>query len=116
MKGTKPHRRPATTLFRVGELWQWWTDESTPKELAMGFDTCREENLVIVTCTQHPQLVNASITGACTELVAFRLNEPDALRVVGKLGANRDNVQHLAPGWFFSYGRLKGGIRGGRVF
>lgn len=52
----------------------------------------------------------------CTELVAFRLNEPDALRVVGKLGANRDNVQRLAPGQFLAYDRLKGGIAAGRVF
>ncbi len=109
-------RGPGKKLFLVDELWQWCTDESIPRELALVANTGREENIELVTCTQHPHLVNEAITGACTELVCFRLQGPDALRVVGKLGAHRDNVARLAPGHFISYDRLKGGIALGRVF
>ena len=76
----------------------------------------REEHIELVTCTQHPHLVNEAITDTCTELVCFRLQGPDALRVVGKLGANKENVSRLPPGQFLSYDGLKGGIAVGRVF
>jgi hypothetical protein len=84
-----------------------------PRELAIVANTGREEHIELVTCTMHPQLVHAAITGVCTELVCFRLQEPDALRVVGKLGANKENISHLPPGQF---DRLKGGLALGRVF
>ena len=66
-------------------------------ELALVANTGREEHIELVTCTQHPHLVNEAITGACTELVCFRLQGLDALRVVGKLGANKENVSRLPP-------------------
>ncbi|MHB1307797.1 MAG: hypothetical protein ACYDC1_04535 [Limisphaerales bacterium] len=44
------------------------------------------------------------------------MNEPDALRAVGKLGANRDAVQALPLGCFASYDRLGGAVKLGRVF
>jgi hypothetical protein len=109
-------RGPGKKLFLVDELWQWCTDESIPRELAIVSNTGREEHIELVTATQHPQLVNAAITGACTELVCFRLNEPDALRTVAKLGANRDAIQALPLGSFASYDRLKGAVELGRVF
>lgn len=87
-----------------------------PRELTIVANTGREERIELVTCTMHSQLVHAAITGACTELVCFRLQGPDALRVVGKLRANKENVSHLPTGQFISYDRLKGGLALGRVF
>ena len=59
-------RGPGKKFFHVDELWQWCTDEALPKELALVANTGREEHIELVTCTQHPHLVNEAITGACT--------------------------------------------------
>ncbi len=100
----------------MDELWQFCNAESIPRELALVSQAGREENLELVTATQRPELVNASITGACTELVCFRLQEPDGLRCVAKLGADRLLVEKLPPGAFISYNRLSGASLTGRVF
>ena len=44
------------------------------------------------------ELVNASVTGSCTELVCFKLNAPDGLRTVCKLGAAPEVVAALPLG------------------
>jgi len=41
--------------------------------LSLAVQTGREENLELVTATQLPHKINASITGQSTELVCFRL-------------------------------------------
>jgi hypothetical protein len=61
-------------------------------------------------------MVNASIVGVATELVAFKLISPDALRVVARIGADPSRVAALPPGQFVSYNRLSGGIQEGQVF
>lgn len=109
-------RGPGKKLVLVDELWQFCTNDSIPRELALMSQTGREENIELVTATQRPELVNESITGACTELVAFRLQAPDALRTIGKLGADREVVASLVPGRFVSLNRLSGAMLGGRVF
>jgi hypothetical protein len=108
--------RPRQELFLVDELWQFCTEDSIPKELQLVSNAGREENIELITATQQPELINPSITGAATELVCFRLAQPDGLRVVGKLGANRDAVSALPLGAFLSYNRLSGGLLAGTVF
>ena len=62
------------------------------------------------------ELVNASVTGSCTEMVCFKLNPPDGLRTVRKLGATPEVVAALPLGSFISYNRLSGGTLAGRMF
>lgn len=109
-------RGPGKKLFLVDELWQFCTDESIPKELQLVSNAGREENIELITATQQPELINPSITGAATELVCFRLAQPDGLRVIGKLGANREAISALPLGAFVSYNRLSGGVLTGKVF
>ncbi len=103
-------------FFLVDELWQFCTDESIPKELQLVSNAGREENIELITATQQPELINPSITGAATELVCFRLAQPDGLRVVGKLGADREAVSGLPLGAYVAYNRLSGGLATGTVF
>ncbi len=62
------------------------------------------------------ELVNASVTGSCTELVCFKLNAPDGLRTVCKLGAAPEVVAALPLGSFISCNRLSGGTLAGKLF
>ncbi len=90
--------------------------QGIPRELALVTQTGREENLELVAATQLPHRVNASITGAATELVCFRLQERLALDCVADLGADRNTVEKLPLGTFLAVDRLKGGQSGGKVF
>jgi hypothetical protein len=92
----------------VDEIWQYCTADSIPLELALISQTGREEHIELVTCTQRPELVNASITGQCTELVCFRLDEPDALRAARGLGMDREAVKNLPLGHYLARNRLTG--------
>jgi hypothetical protein len=109
-------RGPGKKIVLVDELWQFCTADAIPRELALMSQTGREENIELLCATQRPELVNESITGAATELVCFKLQAPDALRCVTKLGAERERVAALALGHFVSYDRLHGGTLVGRVF
>lgn len=109
-------RGPGKKLFLVDELWQWCSPTEMPKELALVVQTGREENLELVTATQLPHKVNASITGQSTELVCFRLSEPLALNRVKELGAAPDVCAAAPLGQFVSYNRLSSGTITGRVF
>ena len=93
-------RGPGKKLLLVDELWQFCTDESIPKELQLVSNAGREENLELVTATQQPELINPSITGAATELVCFKLQQPDG-RVVSKLGGEPGGRGRAAAGGVF---------------
>ncbi len=103
-------------LVLVDELWQWTTPQQIPRELALLAQTGREENIELITCTQLPHKVHASITGQSTELVCFRLQEPLALSRVKELGADADQVKALPLGSFVSWDRLSGRRLAGQVF
>lgn len=103
-------------VLLVDELWQFCSADAVPRELALVSQAGREEALELLTATQRPELVNASVTGQATELVCFKLSEPDGLRCVGKLGADRDAVAALPLGSFVSYNRLSGVILRGKMF
>lgn len=78
--------------------------------------TGRVENLELVTATQLPHKIHASITGQSTELVCFLLDEALALDKVEKLGAERAGVQGLPLGSFISWNRISRGRLPGKVF
>jgi len=109
-------RGPGKKLFLVDEVWQWCSPNSIPREFALVAQTGREEHLELVTCTQLPHKLHASITGQSTELVCFRLQEPLALARVRELGGYPEEVRQLRLGEFVSYNRLSGHRLRGRVF
>jgi hypothetical protein len=76
----------------------------------------RAEYLELVTATQLPHKVHASITGQSTELVCFRLAEGLTLECVRELGGDAEAVQALPPGRFAAWDRLTGARLDGRLF
>ena len=66
--------------------------------------------------TQTPQRINASISGSCTELVCFRLDEGNAQDTVEELRADRAGVQSLPPGSWLALNRISDARLAGRVF
>jgi len=78
--------------------------------------TGRVEDLELLTATQLPHKIHASITGQSTEMVCFRLDEPLALDKVEELGADRAAVQSLPLGSYIAWNRISRGRLVGRVF
>ena len=82
----------------------------------------RVVDVELVRDTQRPELLNASIVGALTEIVCFRLMSGDALRAVEKMLADsgivcgRQTVAALPLGSFLARNRLSGGSLAGRMF
>lgn len=109
-------RGPGKKVFFADEIWRWQTPQGIPLELAALAQMGRAENLELMTATQLPHQVNASITGQSTELVCFRLGEPLALARVRELGGDPGRVAELPMGEFISWNRLSGGQLAGRVF
>lgn len=109
-------RGPGKKSFYVPELWMFSTEDSIPPELALLAQDGRQDEVRLIVDTQRPELTNASVTGQCTELVCFRLDEPDALRAVSKLGMPLDKVRNLPLGTFISLNRLNRQTLSGSVF
>lgn len=109
-------RGPGKKFFYVPELWMFCTEDSIPAELAMLAQDGRQDEVELIVDTQRPELINPSVTGACTELVCFKLASPEALRTVRGLGMDADAVQKLPLGRFISLDRLRGGISEGSPF
>ena len=109
-------RGPGKKVLLVDELWKFCSPNQIPKELAVVAQTGRVENLELLTATQLPHKIHASISGQSTELVCFRLDEPLALDKVQELGADRDAVQGLPLGSFIAWNRLSRARLDGKVF
>ena len=109
-------RGPGKKVFLADEVWRWCSPGSIPRELAQLAQAGRAENLELMTVTQLPHRVNASITGQATELVCFRTDERLALDRVEELGAGRTIVQELPLGAFVALNRLSRGRISGRLF
>lgn len=103
-------------VLLVDEVWRFCSSQQIPPQFASVAQMGRAEGLELVTCTQTPQRVNASITGQCTELVCFRLAEGNALDRVEDLGADRSAVAALPLGSFVAWNRLNGERAEGRLF
>lgn len=109
-------RGPGEKIIYIPEVWRHCTADSIPAELALIAQAGRELGIHLVVDTQRPEMVNPSITGASTELVCFKLQSPEALRSVEKLGADKQFVAGLPPGTFQAYNRLSGGTLRGKYF
>jgi hypothetical protein len=109
-------RGPGKKILLVDELWKFCSPNQIPKELAVVAQTGRVENLELVTATQLPHKIHASITGQSTELVCFRLDEALALDKVEELGADRAAVQSLPLGGFIAWNRISRARLPGKVF
>ena len=109
-------RGPGKKVFLADEIWRWCSPQAIPKELATLAQMGRAENLELVTATQLPHKIHASLTGSSTELVCFRLDERLALSAVRDMGADLDAVQALPLGSFIAWNRLSGGRLSGRLF
>lgn len=100
----------------IDEIWRFQDRDDVPIELATLAQMGRSENIELVTATQHPHLVNSSITGNLAELVCFRLDESQDLSKVAKMGANPDEVKALPLGTFIGYNMNKPGTIRHKLF
>jgi len=107
-------------MMCVPEVWRHCPPDSIPPELALCVQAGRELNLHVIVDTQRPEMINASITGAATELVCFKLL-PAAygdcpLKAVGKMGMDPARVSALPLGSFVARNQMTGGMLAGKVF
>ena len=109
-------RGPGKKILFVDELWNKCSPNMIPHELAVVAQTGRVENLELLTATQVPHKIHASINGQSTELVCFRLDERLALDKVEELGADRAAVQSLPLGSFIAWNRLTHARLEGKLF
>jgi DNA helicase HerA-like ATPase len=116
------NRGPGKKMVVIPELWRHCNPDAIPVELALLAQSGRELDVELIVDTQRPEQVNASITGAATELVAFKLISSEALRAMERLWrdsgipAVRETVSRLPLGAFIAWNRLSGGSLSGRVF
>lgn len=92
-------------LFYADEIWMNCSPNFIPRELAVICQMGRAEGIELITSTQLPHKIHSSITGQCTELVCFRLDERLALDCVEEMGADRNAVASLPVHHFISYNR-----------
>lgn len=109
-------RGPGEKIVSLPEIWRFCTPDSIPPEFASLAQMGRELGIHLVMDTQRPERVNSSIIGAATELVAFRLISPDALKTVGRLGVDPAAVGSLPLGTFLAVNRLTGSKLSASVF
>jgi hypothetical protein len=105
-------RGPGRKVLLVDEVWRYCSPTAIPPTLAECVQTGRVRGLSSMFATQRPNRINESITNETTELVCFRLQGANALRVVQELGAPAE-VASLPPGaWIARDLRLGGSLRG----
>ena len=75
---------PGKKVFYADEIWKYCSPHQIPVELATVAQTGRIEGLELLTATQLPHKVHASITGQSTEVISFRLDEPLALARIAR--------------------------------
>ena len=109
-------RGPGEKIVNLPEVWKFCTADSIPFELAKLSQEGRELGVQLLIDTQRPENVNPSLIGGATELVAFKLISPEAVRAVSRLAADPAAVSALPLGSFLAYNRLSGGSLAGRVF
>jgi hypothetical protein len=115
-------RGPGKKMVVVPEIWRHCNDDAIPQELAALAQAGRELNVELILDTQRPEMLNASIVGALTEVVCFRLMSSDALRAMERMFADsgivcgRQTVAALPLGSYLAWNRLSGGSLSGRMF
>jgi hypothetical protein len=109
-------RGPGKKIVLLDEVWQWCSPHAIPRELATIAQMGRVENLELLTATQLPHKLHASLTGQSTELVCFRLDEPLALARIQELGLSAAEIANLPLGKFIAINRLSRRTLAGKVF
>jgi len=90
-------------LVCIAEVWNFCTEDSIPPEMAILAQDGRGDKVSFVFDTQRPELLNGSLVGAVTEVVAFRLDERHALRAVaGMMGHDPAQICRQDKGQFVS--------------
>ena len=116
------HRGEGKKMVVIPEVWRHCNPDTIPAELAMLAQAGRELHVELICDTQRPEMLNPSLVGAATELVAFRQASAVALRATEN--ALRDTGNAYAPaalrslplGAFVGFNRLSGASLAGRVF
>ena len=88
--------------FLVDEVWRYCNNMSIPAPLAECVQTGRVRGLSCVFATQRPNRLNESILNEVTEVVGFRTQGANALRILQDLGLDPDRVAGLPKGAFLS--------------
>ena len=115
-------RGPGKKQVVVPEVWRHCSPNTIPMGLASIAQAGRELGIELVVDTQRPNALHSSITGAVTEVVAFKLMDPLALKALEGIFMSAgidtavEEVSALPPGRFISWNRLSGGRLSGQVF
>ncbi|MFN0066295.1 MAG: hypothetical protein ACKVYV_01540 [Limisphaerales bacterium] len=110
------NRGAGRKILMVDEVWRYCDPHRLPAELATCIQTGRRYGLDVMFATQRPNRLNEAITNEVTELVCFRLQGSNALRVVSDMGVNEAEVSALVPGAYVARNLVTGGELRGRVF
>lgn len=102
--------------FLVDEVWRYCSNVTIPQSLAECIQTGRVRQLDCLFATQRPNRLNEAITNEVTELVSFRLQGANALRLVSDLGADAGEISNLPLGTFSAWNLQSGTRLSGRVF
>ena len=115
-------RGPGKKMVVIPEVWRHCNPDSIPPELALLAQAGRELHVELIADTQRPELLNGSLVGAATELVAFKLQSGEGLRALEKMWADsgivpaRAQVASLPLGSFIGWNRMSGASLAGKVF
>lgn len=107
---------PGRKVLLVDEVWRYCNNVSIPQPLAECIQTGRVRGLDCMFATQRPNRLNEAVTNEVSECVAFRLQGPNALRVVGELGCPVSDVACLARGHWLASNTETGARMSGRLW
>lgn len=103
-------------VLMVDEVWRYCDPHRIPQPLATCIQTGRRYGLDVMFATQRPNRLNEAIVNETTELVAFRLQGSNALKIAADLGANPDELGQLPPGSYVARNCVTGTEARGRMW
>jgi hypothetical protein len=119
---------PACARTLVEQCWaagvyRHCNEDSIPPELTLLAQAGRELGIELVCDTSTPEKLNGSLTGACTEIVLFRLMTPMSVKAMQNIFSYAGIAEDaraaccaLPLGSFKGWNRISGGSLGGKVF
>ena len=87
-----------------------------PQELALCIQIRRQRDRETVFCPHRPNRLNEAITNEVSDLVCFRLQGENAVRLVDNLAGKPLGVSELPLGTFAAVNLDSGGAITGKVF
>ena len=115
-------RGPGKKMVVIPEVWRHCNPDSIPPELALLAQAGRELHVELIADTQRPELLNGSLVGAATEIVAFKLQSGEGLKSLDRMWSDsgiasaRSTVAALPLGSFVGFNRLSGASLAGKMF